>query len=127
MFEQIDQIVREAIPSNTQRGLNYGIAGNGIDKTLTVTTYPAGQTFARNGAPSAGPILRVGGDVQASKLLQKVDPVYPPLARAARIQGVVVLDAVISATGQVSNLRSGSSRKSTTKPAGFARSTKSIP
>jgi periplasmic protein TonB len=32
------------------------------------------------------------------------DPVYPKLARAARIQGVVVLHAIISKTGEIQNL-----------------------
>ncbi|MGA2572011.1 MAG: energy transducer TonB [Terracidiphilus sp.] len=37
-------------------------------------------------------------------LLQRIDPVYPPIARAARISGTVVLDAVISKTGSVESL-----------------------
>jgi protein TonB len=38
-------------------------------------------------------------------LIRRVQPVYPPLARSARIQGPVVLFAVISKVGTIDNLR----------------------
>ena len=38
-------------------------------------------------------------------LVHKVLPIYPPLARTARIQGQVVLQAVISKQGVIENLR----------------------
>ena len=38
-------------------------------------------------------------------LLHKVLPVYPPWARSARIQGQVVLQAVISKQGVIENLK----------------------
>ncbi len=38
-------------------------------------------------------------------LTRKVQPDYPPLARQARIQGAVVLQAVISREGNIENLQ----------------------
>jgi len=38
-------------------------------------------------------------------LIRRVDPTYPPLARSVRIQGSVVLTAVISKAGTIKNLR----------------------
>jgi len=38
-------------------------------------------------------------------LIRRVEPVYPPLARSARIQGSVVLAALISRAGTIENLR----------------------
>jgi protein TonB len=38
-------------------------------------------------------------------LVHKVLPAYPPLARSARIQGTVVLAAMISKLGTIENLR----------------------
>ena len=38
-------------------------------------------------------------------LIYRVQPVYPPLARAARIQGPVHLRAIISRTGTIENLQ----------------------
>ena len=37
-------------------------------------------------------------------MIQKIEPAYPPLARAARIQDEVVLTANISKTGEIQNL-----------------------
>jgi len=37
-------------------------------------------------------------------LIRRVQPVYPPLARSARIQGSVVLSALISKVGTIENL-----------------------
>ena len=49
--------------------------------------------------------IRQGGVVQAANLIYQVKPEYPPLARAARIQGVVVLEAVINREGLIETLR----------------------
>ena len=48
---------------------------------------------------------KVGGKVQAPKLINKVDPMYPPLARDARVQGDVTIDSVIDAQGDVTKLK----------------------
>jgi len=48
--------------------------------------------------------VRVSQGVSAGLLVRRVNPTYPPLARQARIQGQVVLRAVISKDGSISNL-----------------------
>lgn len=48
--------------------------------------------------------VRVSSGVQAGNLINKVQPLYPPIAKNARIQGTVVLQAVISKSGVVENL-----------------------
>lgn len=63
---------------------------------------PADRAF--EAAPGPGPI-RVGGNIQQQNLLQQIKPVYPPLAKQAQIQGVVVLEAEISKEGRVDNLK----------------------
>jgi protein TonB len=49
--------------------------------------------------------VKLGGDVEAAKLLHMVRPIYPPFARQARIQGTVVLSAIIGEDGRVEMLR----------------------
>ena len=56
-------------------------------------------------APKPPQRVRVGGNVQQANLIRQVKPPYPPLAKQARIQGAVVLEAVISKQGGVENLR----------------------
>jgi len=55
-------------------------------------------------APEEPSPIRIGGDVQAAKLIRQVKPEYPLLARQARIQGTVRLNALISTEGMVRNL-----------------------
>ena len=49
--------------------------------------------------------LRVPSTLASGLLLEKVLPVYPALAKAAHKEGVVVLQATISTTGTIENLR----------------------
>jgi len=49
--------------------------------------------------------IRVGGQVEAAKLIYKPTPQYPPLAKMARIQGTVRLEAVISKDGTIQDLK----------------------
>jgi len=54
--------------------------------------------------PSSAP-LEIPTETQRTYLVKKVAPVYPPLARQARIQGTVTLRVVISKSGDVLNIR----------------------
>jgi periplasmic protein TonB len=49
--------------------------------------------------------VRVSQGVSQGLLIRKVQPPYPPLARQARIQGQVILQAEISKDGSIENLR----------------------
>lgn len=49
--------------------------------------------------------VRVSSGVSQGLLVRKTQPNYPPLARQARIQGTVILQATISKTGDIENLQ----------------------
>jgi TonB family protein len=49
--------------------------------------------------------IRVGSMVQESKLVHKVDPVYPAEAREARISGVVIVQVTVTESGNVSEVQ----------------------
>jgi protein TonB len=49
--------------------------------------------------------VRVPSTNVAGLLVQKTIPVYPPIARAARMQGTVILEAAISRAGTIDHLR----------------------
>ena len=55
-------------------------------------------------APANAPI-RIGGAVQSAKLINRTMPRYPPLARQARVQGLVLLEAIIGEDGTIQKLR----------------------
>ena len=48
--------------------------------------------------------LRVSAGVTAGLLLKRVEPTYPPLAKTARVQGTVILHAIISKEGTIEGL-----------------------
>lgn len=64
----------------------------------TKLPLPVGTT----GKPSR---LRLGGEIEAAKIISKVQPVYPDGARSAGISGTVILHAVISMEGKPLSLR----------------------
>jgi TonB family protein len=49
--------------------------------------------------------LRLGGDIEAPKLVTKVQPTYPQKAKAAGAQGTVILHAIIGMDGKPLSLR----------------------
>ena len=60
-------------------------------------------TPAEKAQKPKGPV-RIG-TILESNLIYKVMPVYPPAAKAARVQGAVEFTAIISKTGSIENLR----------------------
>ena len=55
----------------------------------------------------AAPIrIKVGGNVQGALILKKTPPIYPQLAKSARVSGVVHLAAIISKDGTIQELHS---------------------
>jgi TonB family protein len=49
--------------------------------------------------------MRVGGNIKTPVKTRDVKPAYPPIAQSARVQGVVIVEAIIDATGKVAASR----------------------
>jgi protein TonB len=73
-------------------GPGFPVPDGGTRPVMPVAPKPAAKVF------------RTSTILQGS-LIRRVEPTYPPLARQARIQGTVVLVAVISKAGTIDNLR----------------------
>jgi len=69
-----------------------------------MTPPPKPLAAAEPAQPPAAPI-RVSQGVLAAKLIRKIVPVYPPLARQARIQGTVRLVGPVDRDGTIQQLR----------------------
>ena len=54
-----------------------------------------------------GPVgpVRIGGDILPPQRIAYTAPIYPPIAREAKVDGTVVLDATIDAAGVVRDIR----------------------
>jgi TonB family protein len=75
-----------------------------VDTTININ-YTFGEAADSQGQAAPPENLRVAPGVMEGNLISKVDPVYPERAKAAHVQGIVVLHAVISKTGSVENLQ----------------------
>ncbi|MSV28187.1 MAG: TonB family protein [Bryobacterales bacterium] len=66
-----------------------------------------GKAPARVSVAPAGPPkrIRVGGDVQATRLIERTNPVYPEKAQREGAQGTVLIDAVILVDGTLGGVR----------------------
>jgi periplasmic protein TonB len=91
-------------PEEAFAGVSGGMAGGQIGGVL-------GGVMNGVAAPAApmseGPKkpVRVGGDVKPPRLLSGPAPMYPFLARQSRIQGLVVIEAIIDEHGNVIEVR----------------------
>jgi protein TonB len=79
-------------------GVPGGVGGGVLNGVL------GGAAAAPPPAPPSEPI-RVGGIVKPPKLIHTEQPVYPPIAKASRIEGVVVVEAVVTAEGSVDKVK----------------------
>jgi TonB family protein len=68
---------------------------------LSATPTPQGDSKT----DSSPPMIRVGGDIKPPVKIKNVEPVYPPIALRARIQGVVIIEATIGTDGTVKDTR----------------------
>ena len=84
------------VPGGVAGGSMGGVIGGVIGGAGSSAPPPPKPTVTRT---------RVGGAVQAAKLVNRVQPLYPPLARQTRISGTVKLHAIIGKDGTVQQLQ----------------------
>jgi len=85
-------------------GVPGGVPGGSLGGVLGGIIGSASSSVPKIAQPTVQRI-KVSQGVQEGLLTNKVQPSYPPLARQARIQGEVVLQAVISKSGTIENLK----------------------
>jgi protein TonB len=90
------------IPGGIPGGTPGGVIGGIISSVPQAAPPPPPVVAAPK--PVAPQRIRVGGNVQQAKLLNQPKPVYPPLAKQARIQGTVRFNAIIGRDGAIANL-----------------------
>jgi TonB family protein len=86
-------------------------AAKDFDEHLTTRFQGAGgngvsiQILAPGAQPPAPSTIQVGDSVQANMLVKRVAPVYPELAKAARVQGIVHLAVTIAKDGTIQEVQ----------------------
>ena len=87
------------VPGGVPGGSAGGVIGGIIGGVMSAAPPPPPPK------PAAPKRIRVGGQVESAKLIFQPKPEYPPLAKMARIQGQVKLEAIISKDGTIQDLR----------------------
>lgn len=101
-FDQLEKMyVAQAVEQADRRekGLPAGppSAGTSPGAMLPPTAKPT--------TPSSEPAVRVGGSIRAPRKVFDAQPVYPPIAQSARVQGVVILEITIGTDGSVADAK----------------------
>jgi protein TonB len=92
------------VPGGVPGGSPGGVIGGIIGSVPVAAPPPPPPPVKEKPKPAPPKRIRVGGNVQAARLVNQPKPVYPPLARQARIQGTVRFNAIIGKDGHIENL-----------------------
>lgn len=93
------------VPGGVPGGAPGGVIGGIIGAVPSAAPPPPPPPPKKEEKPAAPQRIRVGGNVQAAKLVRQPKPMYPPLAKQARIQGTVRFTAIIGKDGAIQNLQ----------------------
>jgi protein TonB len=94
--------VTGGVPGGVPGGASGGILG-GILGGIPSAAPPPPPPAKKEPPKITGPVT-VGGRVQSAKLIRNPQPVYPQIARQARISGTVELAAIIGEDGHIQEL-----------------------
>jgi protein TonB len=105
--KDIKQVKDEAPPTQMVgvAGMSgMGGAGGGVLGGVMGGIGNGPPVVVRAAPKPTGPV-RVSSGTMAGTLLSRPDPVYPPIAKAAHVQGAVILHATISKQGTIEDLK----------------------
>jgi periplasmic protein TonB len=86
------------VPGGIPGGQLSGVIGGIVSATSNLSAVP-------KFAPVQPQRVRISQGVTKGLLIRRVEPAYPTLARSARVQGEVVLSAIININGEIENLQ----------------------
>jgi protein TonB len=100
----------EVITAGPNLGLNngavpWGVPEGGVEGGAATGLAPHVVPIPPAPGSSWQQPVTVGGRVQPPRLLHRVRPVYPPVAKTARIEGTVVLEALLGTDGRVQRIQ----------------------
>jgi protein TonB len=98
------ELVLSGVPGGVPGGIPGGQLGGVLGGILSATNQQPLVPPPPKPPAHHGP-YRVGGKVQAPRLIREVQPIYPVLAKEARIRGQVVIDSVIDENGDVTQMK----------------------
>jgi periplasmic protein TonB len=91
------------IPGGVMGGSQQGVLGGALGGIISGTSSSAAPPPPP--PPKRREAIKVGGNVMESRLIRKIEPAYPELAKRARVQGRVVLIVNVDEEGSVSDIK----------------------
>jgi len=98
----VDTGVAEGVPGGVEGGVPGGVVGGVVGGLISELPQPPPPPAP---PPVARAPVRIGGELKAPALVERVEPEYPPLAVRAQVQGVIILEAVVDQHGRVEEVR----------------------
>jgi TonB family protein len=89
------------VPEDRPLQVDVRLSVGSIEETMNVQGQGVPAVQSQNPTAAGPSRIRVGGNVQAAKLVNRVLPEYPPHLKQAGISGTVVLQAIIGKEGNV--------------------------
>ncbi len=89
----------EGVPGGVEGGIPGGLIGGVIGGIPDAPPPPPPPPPLPRGP------VRVGGEITPPALLHRVEPIYPSVAVAARLQGIAILETVVDEEGRVTDVR----------------------
>jgi protein TonB len=96
------------VPGGSYLGERNGVPGGMLKSILDAVPAPAVEAApvaAAKPIPMAPKQVTVGGRVEMARLIHRVEPLYPPLARQMHVSGVVELVGIIAINGRIRELK----------------------
>jgi protein TonB len=90
-----DESLDFGVPEGVRGGVTGGVVG-GVIGGLPEPLPPP---------PTPRTPIRVGGQIKTPELQHRVQPLYPPLAVSAHIEGTVILEASVDRSGAVTDVK----------------------
>ena len=87
--EGLDLGVEGGVPGGVEGGVPGGVVGGVVGGLPTEAPPPPAK------------VVRIGGQIAQPKIIRKVEPVYPDLAKASRVSALLILEAEVDVRGYV--------------------------
>ena len=87
------------VPGGVEGGVPGGVIGGVVGGIADAPAPPPPPPPATRGP------VRIGGQIQTPALVKRVEPDYPNFAVSARLEGVVILEAIVDQEGKVTEVK----------------------
>ena len=101
---EVTRVASAGVVGGVEGGVEGGVVGGIVGGLVGTVAPPPPPPPPPPPAAPKGPV-RIGGQLTAPALLKRIEPVYPEMASAAQLTGLVILEATVGTDGCVDSVR----------------------